>query len=295
MTDWKDYEREIEAQFRTLYPSATITPNAKLPGKFSKIDRQVDLLVEDTASDHLFRIVVDAKHRGRPIDVGDVEAFVGYVRDIEAHTGILIALEGYTAAAINRAHYDDSDIILDVLKLEDVKQFQGPTGIAYAGPNGVWVAAPFGWIVDATRRSGFLGTLYQRGITFEEAARDGEFMYLQFWSKDKKDVTTLDALLKFQQEYMLDRSPTGKIEIIERGTNQRKGVKTLIRRFDKGDCRAIEYAGFVDFANFIFMCVLFTTPELADKNLRKLRFVLRDSFPMVIERDNAARQLFETR
>ena len=145
MTDWKDYEREIEDQFRILYPTATITSNAKLQGKFSKIERQIDLLIEETASDHLLRVVVDAKHRGRPIDVGDIEAFIGQVRDVEAHTGMLIALEGYTKAAINRAHYDDSDIILDVLNLDEVKQFQGPTAIAYAGPNGVSVAAPFGW------------------------------------------------------------------------------------------------------------------------------------------------------
>lgn len=288
MTDWKDYEREIEDQFRILYPTATITPNAKLQGKFSKIERQIDLLIEETASDHLFRVVVDAKHRGRPIDVGDIEAFIGQVRDVEAHTGMLIALEGYTKAAINRAHYDDSDIILDVLNLDEVKQFQGPTAIAYAGPNGVSVAAPFGWIVDATRREGFLATLYQRGVTFEEAVRAPEFMYLQFWRKDKKRVNTVDALLTFQEGYMLGGSPDAKIEIIERGINQRLGVKTLIRRFERRDHPGIEYTGFADFDNFIFMCVLFTPTELADKNLRKLRFVLRDSFPMVIQRDNTA-------
>ena len=96
--DWKQYEREIAAEFQHSYPSAQVTANAKLVGKFSKVERQIDILVEDQASDFLFRIVVGAKYRGRKIDVGDVEAFLGVLRDVEAHTGVMVALEGYTPA-----------------------------------------------------------------------------------------------------------------------------------------------------------------------------------------------------
>jgi hypothetical protein len=46
VVDWQGYEREMTEQFRTNYPSAEITPNAKLPGKFSKVERQIDLLIE---------------------------------------------------------------------------------------------------------------------------------------------------------------------------------------------------------------------------------------------------------
>lgn len=63
-----------------------------------------------------------------------------------------IALEGYTPAAINRAHYDDLDVILDVLNLDALKMFQGRTAIPYAGEHGVSIMAPFGWVVDATNR-----------------------------------------------------------------------------------------------------------------------------------------------
>lgn len=116
--DWQQYEKEIEAQFREAYPSARITPNAKIVGKFSKVERQIDLLIEEQASDFAFRIIVDAKYRGRKIDIGDVEAFLGLTQDVEAHTGMMIALEGYTPAAINRAHYDNLDVVLDVLSLD---------------------------------------------------------------------------------------------------------------------------------------------------------------------------------
>ena len=45
--DWQQYEREIEEQFRENYPSARITRDAKLAGKFSKTDRQIDLCRDD--------------------------------------------------------------------------------------------------------------------------------------------------------------------------------------------------------------------------------------------------------
>ena len=285
--DWQRYEREIEQQFRTAYPSARITPNAKITGKFSKVERQIDLLIEEEASDFSFRIVIDAKHRGRKIDVGDVEAFIGFTRDVEAHTGVMIALEGYTPAAVNRAHNDDLDIILDVLNLDELKAFQGFTAIPYSGEDGVVIGAPMGWVADATHREGMLATLYQRGVTFEEAARSKEWMYINFWIKNHDQVNTLDGLLKYQEAYLLAGSPGGEIRLLEGVVNQKVGAKTLIRRFKAPAYPVPEYTGFVDFENFIFMCVLFTPKELERKNLRKLRFVLREAFPMTATRDNS--------
>ena len=280
--DWKDYELEIEALFRQDYPTAQVTHNAMVAGKFSKVDRQIDILIEETASDFTFRIVIDAKHRGRKIDVADVEAFIGLTRDVEAHTGMLVALEGYTPAAVNRAHNDDIDIILDVLSLDELKEFQGHAAIAYSGKYGVSIASPFGWIIDRTKRPDMLATLYQRGRTFEESLESNEWMYISFWKKLGNEIPDLETLLEFQRTYMLEGSKDDKIEIIERSQNQREGARTLIRRFKKSSYPAIEYAGFVDFPDFILMCVLFTPEALARKNLRKLRFVLRDSFPMSV-------------
>ncbi len=288
VADWQEYEREIEEQFREAYPSAQITSNAKLVGKFSKVERQIDLLIEEQASDFAFRIVVDAKHRGRKIDVGDVEAFLGLTRDVEAHTGMMVALEGYTPAAVNRAHYDDLDVILDVLNLDELKAFQGPTAIPYAGEYGAWIVAPFGWVVDATKRPHMLCSLYQRGLSFEEAQRNDEWMYVNFWNKKDDAVNSLDALLKYQESYLLADSPDAEIRLLEGVPNQKVGAKTLIRRFRKKSWAGPEYTGFIDFESFVFMCVLFTPDQLERKNLRKLRFVLREAFPMTITRDNTA-------
>lgn len=287
--DWQGYEREIAEQFRMNYPWAEITPNAKLLGKFSNVERQIDLLIEERASDFAFRIVIDAKYRGRKIDVGDVEAFIGLTRDVEAHTGMMVALEGYTPAAVNRAHNDDLDIILDVLNLDELKAFQGPTAIPYSGEYGVSIAAPFGWVMDGTRRPHMLASIYQRGRTFEEAVRSDEWMYVNFWKKKGDLLNSLESLLTYQSGYMLSEPTGSEIQIIEEGKNQRTGARTMIRRFRKKAYPAPEYTGFIDFDDFIFMCVLFTPEPLERKNLRKLRFILRDAFPMSVTHDHKAR------
>lgn len=150
--DWKEYEQEIAAYFAEEYPEARFVPNAKVFGRFSRVERQIDLLIEEQTSDFAFRVVVDAKHRGRKLDVTDVEAFLGLVRNTDAHTGVMIALEGYTPAAVNGAHNDDEDVILDVLNFAELKNYQGSGGLPYAGEFGAVISAPVTYLAAGLLR-----------------------------------------------------------------------------------------------------------------------------------------------
>src|ERR1700692_4890825 len=172
--------------------------------------------------------------------------------------------------------------------MEELKAFQGFAAFPYSGDRGVSITAPFGWIVDAAQRPGMVATLYERGLSFEEAVRNNEFMYVTFWDKRNDKVNSLDALLKYQEGYMLAGSPDAEILLLERARNRRAGAETLIRRFKKRTYPTPEYTGFVDFENFIFMCVLFTPEHMERKNLRKLRFVIGDAFPITVTHDHTA-------
>ena len=60
--DWKQYEKEIYDTFKNAYPESEITFDAKVKGRYSNADRQVDILIEDYIAGNRLSIVVDAKY-----------------------------------------------------------------------------------------------------------------------------------------------------------------------------------------------------------------------------------------
>jgi len=269
--NWQDYEKEIYDYFRQEYPNSQITCNAKIEGIFSKIDRQIDILIEDYVCGNKFRIIIDGKYFNNNIDVKDVESFLGMLKDINAHKGLLITHEGYSQAAINRAYYDPTDIELDILNFKDFKQWQCLNAIPFAGKHAVAITAPFGWIIDIKTDLPVLCYLYQRGIDFDQAKRNFEFMYINFWDKTK-DRLNIDELIKKQNNDILSKHPEAKIH--SHDTIKRKDTPTKIREADIPGYNGLEITGYVEFDEFIFYCVLLTTYELQNKNRRKLEYIL---------------------
>ena len=278
--DWKQYEEEIYQYYACEFPSAKITRDTHVVGQYSNVERQIDVLIEDTIAGFHLRIAIDAKHRGRRIDVTDVEAFIGYCADIGANKGVLISPKGYTPAAASRVHNDGSDIELDVLNFSDLKQFQGFGAIPYSGRNGVYLLAPFGWVIDGTKRKGFVATLYQRGYDLDQAAHTNEWMYVNFWAKDMT-ASNMTTLLEAQNKGLLSEFPNAQITYLDGPI--RKNAETRIRCFVEKTYPANEYTGYVEFDDFIFFCVLFSPPELANRNLRKLEYILRTVLPIKVE------------
>lgn len=279
--DWKQYEDEIYQYYTSEFPSAKITRDAHVVGQYSDVERQIDVLIEDTIAGFHLRIAIDAKHRGKRIDVTDVEAFIGYCADVGANKGVLISPKGYTPAAASRVHNDGSDIELDVLNFSELKQFQGFGAMPYSGEHGVFLLAPFGWVIDGTKRKGFVATLYQRGYDLDQAAHAKEWMYVNFWAKDAT-ASSMTTLIEIQDQDLLGEFPDAKITYLN--SPQRNDVKTKIRCFVEKTYPANEYTGFVEFDDFIFFCVLFSPPEFANRNLRKLEYILRTVLPIRVKR-----------
>jgi len=274
--NWREYEITIYEELRRRYPNVPITHNAKLPGKISKTPRQIDVLIEGQVLDSPIRIIVDAKNRAHPIDVNDVESFIAMMSDVEAHRGLLISIAGYTKAALLRAHNEiNQDIELDVFNLDELKNYQSEHAIPFRGNNGVLLDAPFGWVIDAQKRKGCLACLYQRGYDLDSAGRAKEWMYINFWAK-KTPEQNLDDLLEIQAETLHDATLSYIPGVI------RHDAKTIIRLAEVPGYPTPEYTGFVEFDDFIFLAVLFTSFEMSKRNIRKLREILRTVNPIQV-------------
>ena len=241
--------------------------------------RQIDVLIEAGSAEFPIRIVVEARNKGRKLDVIAVDAFLTLLKDVQAHVGVMVCPFGYTRAAINQARNNDRDIYLEVLDLADLMDWQGPTAIPYSRGNGVSLIAPLGWVVDGSRQPGTLARLYERGRTQDQAIERGEFMYINFWTK-ADGTSDIPSLLDHQRQY-LEKTPGALIEIAD-GINGR--YKTRVRIFSRADHPEFcEITGFVEYDDFILMCVSLGPPEKRCENLRRTRFVMESALPMKVD------------
>lgn len=100
---WRAYERQIEDQLRKIAPNATITFDAKLPGRHSGTDRQVDVLVEGEFKGYgPTQMAVDCKFFSSNVTVTGADTFVGYVDDLDVELGLLVTTKGFSESAQRR-------------------------------------------------------------------------------------------------------------------------------------------------------------------------------------------------
>jgi hypothetical protein len=281
--NWKKYESEILTYFQETYPETTITFDKKIIGKYSKVERQIDIFIEGEIAGYEIKIVVDCKYFSKNIDVKQVESFCSMVEDIDAHQGVLITKKGYSKAAINRAYYGNQKVELDIINFEKIKESQSFTAIPYVSDFSVILTAPFGWVLDLKDSINNFATLFQRGLTLKEAQKKNEWMYVQFWKKEKPDFT-IENLIKLQNEYIQENT---KAEFeYKTGPKRKDNNKTKIRIADVESYPSLEVTGFIEFDEVIFYVVLFTPKELLNKNIRKLQYLLSIAIPADIKFNN---------
>jgi hypothetical protein len=274
--DWKKYEKEIFDLFTNDFPEAEISHDVVRKGRYSKINRQIDILIEDYVAGNKLTIVIDAKFFSKKVDVKEAESFIGMLQDLGAHKGILITQKGYSQGAINRVYNDPGDIELEILNFEELKNYQGFGAIPFAESNCVILPAPFGWVIDGRKAKNWVACLYQRGLDVDQALKKHEFMYVQFWYR-KKDAFDLDKLIEYQEQYTKKAFPTATFEYST--TIKRKDARTKLRIARIASYPGPEVTGFIEFKDFIFFCILLTPEEMRGKNTRKLENILLKVIP----------------
>ena len=105
-TDSDNLELLVQRIQQQLAPTAEVLHNVQLPGRRSKTNRQIDVLVRQKIGQYEMLIVLDAKDHARPIDVNGIGEFVALVDDVCAHKGALVCPQGFSESAktMARAH-----------------------------------------------------------------------------------------------------------------------------------------------------------------------------------------------
>jgi hypothetical protein len=142
--DWKAYERQIYERLRTKADGAEVTfdedGRQTLPGLFSAIDRQIDVIVRGRfpTMDKDVQLVVDCKCFSEKIDVGHVDGFLGLMQDVHRPLGLMITTIGFSAAASRRAT-SHPGVSLDVVEFDRLARWRArvPTISHTTGTNTV--------------------------------------------------------------------------------------------------------------------------------------------------------------
>lgn len=276
--DWHEYEKIVFENITDCFPDAECIFNSKVLGKYSKGYRQCDAIIKQTVNGKEHTILVDAKYYSKRIDVKCVEEFISMSNDIGASEGILVTPLGYSQLAYERAENDPSQILLDILNLEELKHFQGYGAIPYADENGVILTPAFGWIIDAASRLGCLAFSYRKGFDFDKAFKEKEFIYFNIWNKYEDEITKIE-LLENQTELLKETSDVieSKIEIIVENGKELALRKTIIK-----DYISPEYACAVEYEGFIFFGVMLSENNRESVNLAKLIHMISKTVPIGI-------------
>lgn len=276
---WKDYEEAVYEECQRVYHlrKAEIIKNTHIVGKESGVKRQIDVLIKLLNDDVVIStLIVECKHYGTKINVKIVDSFIGFLEDVGADKGIIVSEKGFSKAAIDRAHKGKDDIEVDILSLGEFQQFQSQGAFPYAGDSMLALSAPFGWIIDGTRRGFTPAVLYRRGFSFEEAAgKDKEWMYVQFWSK-KSEIDTLENLIGFQNEYLKNHDEKAEINVFE------KDGLTVLQAFLPTYPTPV-ITVFREFDWFIAFVVLYCPDCYIDRDTKKAVEMLNEAIPIHVE------------
>lgn len=96
---WRRFEKLVAQVQRELAPNALVTHNDRIKGHNSGEPRQIDITVKQKVGQYDILIAIDCKDYNTPVDVNDVEQFIGLIKDIGANKGVMVAANGFSETA----------------------------------------------------------------------------------------------------------------------------------------------------------------------------------------------------
>lgn len=100
---WKEVEEVAAMIERTLDPAADVVHNAWLPELVSGQERQCDVVVRSGPEHRRTVSIVEVQDRGKSVDIGTLDGWIGKMRAVGAQHLICVSAEGFQSGAIQRA------------------------------------------------------------------------------------------------------------------------------------------------------------------------------------------------
>jgi hypothetical protein len=120
MLAWRKYESKVLDKFKNEFPYADLKLNQKVLGTQSKTLRQVDILIKGSILGKDILGAIECKYLNKKIDIKVVDAFIGFLQDIEGNVGFIITNKGYSKGAKSRLN---NSIDIRVIDFEGIDSY----------------------------------------------------------------------------------------------------------------------------------------------------------------------------
>ena len=281
--NWREYEEVIFETLRRRFPADQVRPDLMVPGRFSKIDRQIDVVGTSSILGHVTLAIVDCKCYSRRVDVKDVESAIGMAADVKADVALIVTTVGYTDAAKNRsANEPNVRLHLDIITLGDANSLKNlPTvAVMYRGKVAAVVIAPSGWLVTSNIVDGkrvlpidAMCYLHENCIDVDSAFRQRSIGWCFIDDNPKEQEDYLNHVLQMQEKHALEYDPKATINLWSEG-DEIIGRKFLIRRIDYVSTGYIDHTLFIEpVSGVVFWACMLSVGPNVDSVLERLRFV----------------------
>lgn len=283
--DWNTYEKQVFDELVRSFPTANLLRDTRMPGRFSKTERQIDIRIAGIAAGVYYQIIVDTKLYNRRIDVKDVEEFIGMLNDLDCNQGMLITEGGFTRRAINRATNNPLSLSIDIISYSDLMDYQTTKGaIGFTNEFAVTIRAPLGWAIDSrSEQHAYVASLYNRCYSSkEEAIKAENFMYVMI--EPKSIYSHFNDLIKYQETETKARLPPG-IEFEYGSWKSDSNRHYTIRQIYIPGRVAIEITAFAEFPSFYCGVVMITPFAYIKVNFPRLIYVMDGLVGMEKQKD----------
>ena len=89
--EWKQFEILVANIQKELSPGSVVIHNDKILGRKSRVTRQIDVSIRGKVAQFDFLVIIDCKDYAQPVDVKDIEDFLGLIDDVGAQQGAMVS------------------------------------------------------------------------------------------------------------------------------------------------------------------------------------------------------------
>jgi len=234
--DDSEYETAVARYLADNNPEFEVSYNYRVLGCKSGVSRQVDVLL--TKRSDRARVVVECKYYRRKLDIKLVEAFIGFLQDVDILDGILVTNVGLSKAAIRRI--SECPIRIRVLAEADLSKYRIGGLIPWQARRMAFLAEPNGWLFS-DQPPGFPACCVMTpiGRSFMESFQNGSFLYMNLMD----DSVDFSERLHREIQFIDGRYPGKKTHAVTTDGNMvvRRSYISARKRYDLGIFRRFSF------------------------------------------------------